>query len=99
MSAIGTSPEKLRLRVGCEFGYEVGSATPAIVQVRPHPDSEHLMISETWTTTPVHSLDEYVDIYGNLVRRLVMRPGDIVIGYEALCEVTDSRPWHPEQIS
>ena len=53
----------MRLRVGCEFGYEVAAPTPATVQVRPRFDPEHRLVSETWASDPALGLDEFTDLY------------------------------------
>jgi transglutaminase-like putative cysteine protease len=68
----------------------VTAPSPAIVQVRPRPDADHRLVSETWVTEPRLPLDEYDDVYGNPVKRLVMEPGELVLRYDALCEVPDA---------
>jgi transglutaminase-like putative cysteine protease len=73
--------------VGCEFRYEVAAESPAIVQVRPRTDSHHRLVTETWETQPRLPLDEYEDIYGNTVKRLMMPPGELALRYDALCAV------------
>jgi len=80
----------ISLRVGCEFRYEVTGPSPAIVQVRPRSDANHRLLSETWATEPRLAIDEYDDVYGNPVKRVVMQPGDLVLRYDAFCEVPDA---------
>lgn len=75
------------MRVGCEFRYEVAAESPAIVQVRPRTDSHHRLLTESWETQPRLPLDEYEDIYGNSVKRLMMLPGELALRYDALCAV------------
>jgi transglutaminase-like putative cysteine protease len=77
------------LRVGCEFGYDVAAPTTATVQVRPRSDSTHRLVTETWTTQPPVPVDEYADIYGNPVKRLVMPQGALVLTYDAVVAVPD----------
>jgi transglutaminase-like putative cysteine protease len=77
------------LRVGCEFSYDVSAPTPATVQVRPRSDARHQLVSESWSTSPPLPLDEYVDLYGNTVKRLVMPVGALVLKYDAICTVPD----------
>jgi transglutaminase-like putative cysteine protease len=79
----------LKLRVGCQFGYEVQAPAPATVQVRPRFDSEQRLLSETWSSDPVLPVDEFVDLYGNSVRRLVLPAGEVGLRYDALVEVAD----------
>jgi transglutaminase-like putative cysteine protease len=77
------------VRVGCEFSYDVSAPTPAIVQVRPRSDSTHRLVTETWSTDPSQPVDEYADVYGNPVKRLVMPAGQLMIRYDAICAVPD----------
>src|SRR5439155_340287 len=73
--AIRSSGAVTNLRVGCEFKYDVAAPTTATVQVRPRSDSTHQLVTESWSTQPPVAVDEYADIYGNPVKRLVMAPG------------------------
>jgi transglutaminase-like putative cysteine protease len=41
-------------------------------------------------TEPRLPLDAYEDVYGNDVKRLVMQPGELVLRYDALCEVPEA---------
>jgi transglutaminase-like putative cysteine protease len=77
------------LRVGCEFKYDVSAPTVATVQVRPRSDAGHQLVTETWSTQPPVPIDEYVDIYGNTVKRLVMPEGALLLGYDATVVVPD----------
>ncbi|TME98711.1 MAG: transglutaminase family protein, partial [Chloroflexi bacterium] len=79
----------INLRVGCEFKYDVALPTTATVQVRPRSDSTHQLVTESWSTQPPVAVDEYADIYGNPVKRLVMAPGPLVLTYTAVVAVPD----------
>jgi transglutaminase-like putative cysteine protease len=59
------------------------------VQVRPRSDARHQLVTETWTTTPQLPIDEYVDFYGNPVKRLVASQGALSLRYDAICTVPD----------
>lgn len=87
--AIPTSGNTIRLRVGCEFKYDVSSPTVATVQVRPRSDAFHQLVTESWTTLPAVPIDEYSDFYGNPVKRLVMPRGDLSLRYDAQVVVQD----------
>ena len=63
--------------------------TPVVVQVRPRSDARHRLVTESWSTTPPLPVDEYSDIYGNPVKRLVMPPGALLLRYDAICSVPD----------
>ena len=79
----------IRLRVGCEFRYDVASPTAATVQVRPRSDSTHRLVTEKWATEPEVPVDEYADVYGNPVKRLLMPPGALTLTYDAIVAVPD----------
>jgi len=57
--------------------------------VRPRSDSSHRLVTETWSTVPSVPVDEYSDIYGNPVKRLVMPEGPLILRYDAICAVPD----------
>lgn len=59
------------------------------VQVRPRSDARHQLVSETWATTPPLPVDEYVDVYGNTIKRLAVPEGRLVLRYDAVCSVPD----------
>jgi transglutaminase-like putative cysteine protease len=81
-------PPRLRLRVGCEFEYDVGAPSPALVQVAPRPAAGCRVLEEGWeqraATAPMES---FVDLYGNTVRRIVVEKGAACLRYEAVVEV------------
>ena len=59
------------------------------IQVRPRSDARHQLVTETWTTLPRLPVDEYNDIYGNPVKRLVAPQGSLSLRYDAFCTVPD----------
>ena len=59
------------------------------VQVRPRSDARHQLVTESWSTTPPLPVDEYVDIYGNPVKRLLAQQGPLGLRYDAHCVVPD----------
>jgi transglutaminase-like putative cysteine protease len=75
--------------VGCEFKYDVSAPTVATVQVRPRSDAGHQLVTEAWATEPPVPIDEYVDIYDNPVKRLLMPQGDLAFSYDAVVAVPD----------
>ena len=87
--AIGTSRSTIALRVGCEFRYDVSAPAVATVQVRPRSDARHQLVTEAWSTVPSMPVDEYSDLYGNPVKRLVMPPGPLALRYDAVVTVPD----------
>ena len=71
------------VRVGCEFVHDLSWPVSLVLQVEPRPDAvlgmNHARL-ETDPSVPVH---QYVDIYGNICRRLTLPPGRSRIRYEA----------------
>ena len=59
------------------------------VQVRPRSDARHRLVTETWTTSPMLPVDEYTDIYGNPVKRLLAQQGPLTLRYDAICVAPD----------
>jgi transglutaminase-like putative cysteine protease len=76
------------VRAGCEFHYEATWPTPTVIQVQPHQDGAHRVVHETWDLNPPLSLHTYYDLYRNTCQRLVMEPGNVVLRYDALVEVS-----------
>src|SRR2546421_2788625 len=77
----------LRLRVGCEFTYEVGARSPALIQVAPRPGEVARVLEDDWTLSPESALDVVEDLYGNQIRRTVLGEGMARLRYNALVEV------------
>lgn len=79
--------ETLHVHVGCEFRYETDVPTPCVLQVQPRPDAAHRILREIWETTPPTPMHEYLDLYGNVCRRITMLPGHLVARYDATIAV------------
>lgn len=73
------------VRVGCQFEYEAVEDTPSLWQVRPRPDGDHRIVSETWE--PPAPARVYLDAFGNPCDRLTLPPGHSVLRYDATVEV------------
>ncbi len=88
--------ERITLRVGCEFRFNMPSAVPSVIQVyaRPNPltppDSQRV-IQETWKSDPFFATRQYYDSFGNRVVRTILPAGEISFSYDAHVEV-DSAP-------
>jgi transglutaminase-like putative cysteine protease len=76
------------VRVGCEFVHDLSWPVSLVLQVEPRPDAvfnvndAHLRIDPP---VPVH---QYLDMYGNICRRLTLEPGVSRIRYESVAEVS-----------
>ena len=73
------------VRVGCQFEYVATDPTPSLWQVRPHPDSDHRIVAETWA--PPAPAGTYLDTYGNVCDRLTLPAGSSVLRYDATVDV------------
>jgi transglutaminase-like putative cysteine protease len=78
--------EALTIHVGCQFEYEAQHDVPAICLVRPSGFDGVRLITETWMTTPPVPYHDYVDLYGNVCRRLTLPAGLATIYYDARVE-------------
>ena len=73
------------VRIGCEFEFETLDMTPSLWQVRPRPDGDHRIVSQTWEPPgPTHT---YIDAYGNECDRVDLPPGRSVMRYDATVDV------------
>jgi transglutaminase-like putative cysteine protease len=81
-----TKRKSLTIHVGCQFDYDAEHDVPAIVLVRPTGFDGVRLISETWMTTPPVPYHDYVDLYGNVCRRLTLPAGLATIYYDARVE-------------
>lgn len=84
----GDCPAELRLRVGVEFQHRLRWPTPAVLQVEPRRDGPHRILEEELTLPSGIATREYLDMYGNVCRRLVIPAGVSTIRYLALLEVS-----------
>ncbi len=88
---------RLRIGVGCDFHYHVDAPTPAIFMVRPAANAEQLIVDESWVVEPHVPFHDYVDMYGNTCRRLVLPTGKSTIRYRANVDVADEiDPYVPD---
>lgn len=78
----------MHVRVGCEFRYEATWPTPTVMQVQPYPKGGHRLLQEKWQTNSDLSFHAYHDFYDNLCQRLILPPGEQVLRYDALLEVS-----------
>src|SRR6202035_2156952 len=73
------------VRIGCQFEFETLDMTPSLWQVRPRPDGDHRIVSQTWEPPgPTHT---YIDAYGNACDRVNLPPGRSVMRYDATVDV------------
>ncbi len=75
--------DPLTIRVGCDFHHEIYAPVPAIFLVRPAGSLAAQVLHETWQMTPAGPYHDYVDVYGNVCRRLTLQPGSSTLTYAA----------------
>ena len=78
----------MRVKIGCEFVYTSAGPSALIVLVRPRDQANnHKLLRETRELIPDVPVEEYIDIYGNHLWRIVTPDGQLTIRYDALAEV------------
>ncbi len=77
----------MRVRVGCEFFYELPAPTPMLFIVRPRQCDLHRLLDESRTIAPEVPLHDFVDVFGNCVWRLKAPVGQLRLRYDAVAEV------------
>jgi transglutaminase-like putative cysteine protease len=93
----GDYPADVRLRVGVEFRHQLEQPTPAVLQVEPRRDGPHCILEEELILPSGIATREYLDMYGNVCRRLVMPAGESTIRYLGLIKVgSDLDPAAPD---
>jgi transglutaminase-like putative cysteine protease len=79
------------VRVGCSFVHTATIPTHAVLQVEPRRDVGARVVEDRWDNDPPAVGTTYVDLYGNLCRRLTIPDGRSSLSYDALIEV-DGQP-------
>lgn len=78
----------MRVRVGCEFGYDSSWPTASVMLVKPQLDPAHRILEEAWEAAPKIQEREYLDGFNNRCERFVLPPGEAILRYDALVEVS-----------
>jgi transglutaminase-like putative cysteine protease len=85
----------LLVRVGCNFVYESNHTAPMLLNVRPRADDPRHTLREErlWLGDHLPS-EEFFDVHGNLMTRVLLRPGRNEIRHDALVLVSDTLDNH-----
>jgi transglutaminase-like putative cysteine protease len=75
------------VRVGCEFVHDLIWPVAVVLQVEPRPDAVLGVLDAALTMDPPATVHRYLDLYGNVCRRLTLSPGRSRIHYQAEVEV------------
>jgi transglutaminase-like putative cysteine protease len=78
------------VRVGCSFVHVATVPTHAVLQVEPRPDVGSTVVEEVWANDPPVAGSTYLDLYGNLCRRLTIPDGRSALSYDAVVDVDGS---------
>jgi transglutaminase-like putative cysteine protease len=73
----------MRLRVGCELGFESDAAVPVLMLVGVRRDGDQRAVSEATSLEPDLPLREYADGFGNRCWRFTAPAGPLTVRYEA----------------
>ena len=75
----------MRIRVGCELGFEFSQPTPLIAMLNVHfSRASDLELPDHLTTNPPVPIGSYRDSFGNWCSRLVAPPGPFTLGMNAI---------------
>lgn len=69
----------MRLCARCELHFEITTATPFILMLRPRSGAHQWIAREEYRIEPQVPVFEFTDGYGNLCQRLVAPPGDFSV--------------------
>ena len=96
MTSTAISPPKfdLTVRVGCSLGYEVTGTATLLLNVRPRPNRDHVVIFEALTLGNQLPADQFTDSHGNAVWRVRLAPGTNFIRHDAIIAVTSQPDNH-----
>lgn len=75
------------LQVGCSFVHAGAAPVHAVLQVEPRRDAGATVVEDGWDNDPPALGETYLDLYGNLCRRLTIPSGRSSLRYDALVEV------------
>ncbi len=91
-----TYPElDISVRLGCEITFEAYQYTPAFMILRPRRSPLQRIQSESLTLEPHLQAFEETDSHGNIVDRLVLKPGLNTIRHDAIVDVSSLKEFLP----
>lgn len=79
--------ENLTVRVGCTFVYETTQQVPLILNLKPRRSPRQALLEEQLIFGVNLPAEEYEDIHGNIVYRLLLQPGRHEIRHDAIMTV------------
>lgn len=82
-----SSPPSVRLRVGCDFSFDVPAPVAAVFQVEPRTEPRQALVSERLDFEQGGTPSVYADTFGNTCSRLLVPAGPISLRYDATFDV------------
>ncbi len=80
-------PLDLTIRCGFEFGYHSAAPTPALLLIKPQPTARQAIRAQRLRLEPRVDVEESVDLFGNLVHRVILPTGSVRISMDSLIAV------------
>ena len=77
----------LTVRIGCAFTYEAAQAVPLILNLKPRRDPSQALQEEKLVLGANLPAEEFDDVHGNIVYRLILQPGRNDIRHDAIVSV------------
>lgn len=86
----------LTVRVGCSLVYEVTGTASLLLNLKPRPDRNHVVLAEALALGLNDDLraEEFPDSHGNLVTRVVLAPGRNLFRHDAIVAVASQPDNH-----
>jgi transglutaminase-like putative cysteine protease len=82
-----TPPLELTVRVGCALAYETTAPTPLLLVLKPQLGLRQLILEERFVFGEGLPAEQLTDSHGNVVYRLILKPGRSEIVHDAIFAV------------
>src|SRR5215211_1208798 len=77
----------LTVRIGCAFTYEAAQSVPLLLNLKPRRDGLQSLQEEKLVLGANLPAEEFDDVHGNIVYRLILQPGRNEILHDAIVAV------------
>ncbi|MEO5961448.1 MAG: transglutaminase family protein [Opitutaceae bacterium] len=77
----------LTVRIGCSFKYEATQPVPLLLNLKPRRDPRQALHAEQLSFGVNLPAEEFEDVHGNIVYRLILQPGRHEIRHDAIVAV------------
>jgi len=86
----------LTVRVGCSLVYEATGMATLLLNLKPRPDRNHVVLAEALALGLNNDLraDEFADSHGNLMTRVTLAPGRNLFRHDAIVAVSSQPDNH-----